>query len=63
MTDPELIQPRTNSERMAYVQGWADAIAMVGEEGLTAARGWLREMAQMELDLMQRNRENPSGQN
>ena len=61
MTEPELIQPRTARERRAYVSGWDDAIRMVESDGMAAAKVWLEEMAQMELDLMNRNRENPSG--
>jgi hypothetical protein len=60
MTDDNLIAPRTRKERQAYVSGWMDAIVMIDNEGLEAARLWLREMAQLELHLIQRDRENPS---
>jgi len=57
MTDPELIKPRTKSERRAYISGWMDAIVMIDNEGVDAARVWLREMAALELQIMQRNQE------
>jgi hypothetical protein len=54
--EPKLIPPRTTSERRAYVQGWIDSINMIDSEGLSAARAWLRQMAELELELMNRER-------
>jgi hypothetical protein len=61
MADDNPIAPRTTKERQAYVSGWMDAIVMIDNEGLEAARLWLREMAELELHMIERNRENPSG--
>ena len=62
MTD-DLIRPRTTKERQAYVSGWMDCIIMIDKEGLESARLWMREMAELEVHLIERNQEDPSGAN
>jgi hypothetical protein len=42
------IKPRTKSERVAYVEGYAEAINIINKNGIAAAVDWLRSMAELD---------------
>jgi hypothetical protein len=58
MTDENAIRPRSKSERMAYVQGFAEAISMIDKEGMPAAVDWLRQMAELDGLVPRENAQN-----
>jgi hypothetical protein len=58
MTDGNLIQPRTKTERAAFIQGFAEAITMSEKEGREAAIAWLREMAELDGLIPRDNAQN-----
>jgi hypothetical protein len=58
MTDDNLIQPRTKTERAAFIQGFAEAITMSEKEGREAAIAWLREMAELDGLIPRDNAQN-----
>jgi hypothetical protein len=56
-----VIEPRTKSERDAYVHGYANAVLDVRERGMKYAHEWLREMFKLDHpDLFEQAEEDPS---
>ena len=43
-----LIEPRTKKERLAYLQGYANAIIDIDSKGIEFARVWLKELGEFE---------------
>lgn len=60
MTDTDLINPRTNGERRAFLEGWAQCLLTVDREGAEVAREWLLMAVEVEKWAVERRQAPPT---
>ena len=51
------IKPRTDKERLAFVSGFAEALLMVDNDGVKAAKKWLMDMVESEQHMAMKRKE------